>query len=258
MKLILAIQHTYMLHKIIPSTAGLNNMAPHIQETFMALFRLINRPWFGRICVIQKVAARSGLNVHVICGRSSVTWGELLNAVYCNNDDLHTFLVALLRLIGHISAFGAACEIEEYNNIPTLLSLLMRHRSFESTDPRDRVFALLGLSGDARPRKLNIQPNYNLRVEEVYENMAILMLKSYGSLDILSFPRVSEISTIPGLPSWVPDWSISNFTEILTQYDWSDNFRYRFQAARGSKAEPRFTDDRMCLEPSGFVVDIIE
>lgn len=56
----------------------------------------------------------------------------------------------------------------------------------------------------------------------------------------------------------MPDWSTSDFAEILTRYDLSDIFKYGFQAARRSKAEPRFNNDRMCLELSGFEVDIIE
>lgn len=56
----------------------------------------------------------------------------------------------------------------------------------------------------------------------------------------------------------MPDWSTSEYAEILTRYDMSGNFKYGFRATRGFKAEPRFTDDRMCLELTGFEVDVIE
>lgn len=119
MKLMPAIQHTYMLHKTIPSTARLDNHDATYPGNLYGLFRLMNRPWFGRIWVIQEVAVRSGNNVHFHCGRSSVTWREFLNAVYCINGNLPMFLLALPWSIARISAFGAACQSEEYNNVRT-------------------------------------------------------------------------------------------------------------------------------------------
>ncbi|KAG5810426.1 hypothetical protein H9Q74_013990 [Fusarium xylarioides] len=57
-----------------------------------------------------------------------------------------------------------------------------------------------------RQRRLNVQVDYNHAVSRVYTDLTILLMGSVG-LDILS--HVVQKSAIPGLPTWVPDWSIT-------------------------------------------------
>jgi len=84
-----------------------------------------------------------------------------------------------------------------------LLDLLHQHRDCEATDPRDKVYGLLGMSGDGEAMK--IFPDYTRSVEDVYRDLAEKYVVATGSLDIICacrFPRKFE-----NLPSWVPDWS---------------------------------------------------
>jgi hypothetical protein len=78
-----------------------------------------------------------------------------------------------------------------------------RHR--RATDPRDKIFSLLGLMGD----KLNpyLKPDYLKSVGEVYANAVLHFITQSESLDPLcgwqAFGRQNE------LPSWVPDYSLN-------------------------------------------------
>jgi hypothetical protein len=73
--------------------------------------------------------------------------------------------------------------------------------AFKATDPRDHLYALLGLLGQRRvPHELC--PDYSLPIERVYHEYASFLLKHTKDLRILEFLR----RDITGVPSWVPDW----------------------------------------------------
>lgn len=85
---------------------------------------------------------------------------------------------------------------------PALLQLLKNYREREASDPRDKIYALLGIAGDLSIYR--IVPDYRLPFEEVYKATALQLILTYRSLEILNLnPRSSQSS---GLPSWTPDW----------------------------------------------------
>ncbi|KAK5130373.1 hypothetical protein LTR08_002165 [Meristemomyces frigidus] len=58
-----------------------------------------------------------------------------------------------------------------------------RLQRFQASDPRDRVFALLGIATDAT--ELGVKPDYNKSCEEVYTELARVLL-SHGYFDALT------------------------------------------------------------------------
>jgi hypothetical protein len=72
----------------------------------------------------------------------------------------------------------------------------------QATDPRDRVFALLGVAKDEVAK--DIAADYTLSFTEAYIVTAKALLR-HGHDDILSLCRNRH--ACPDLPSWVPDWS---------------------------------------------------
>ncbi len=95
---------------------------------------------------------------------------------------------------------------------PSLRVLIDKHRFAKSTDPRDKVYAILGIAN----RTLSpwssypgvLVPNYNLSVQEVYTETARVLMKSYKSLSWLSHVEDPSQRSVPDLPSWVPDLSV--------------------------------------------------
>lgn len=87
-----------------------------------------------------------------------------------------------------------------------VLDLVSMHRHFKSTDPRDKIYALLGmaLGQDRRPFS-GVKIDYSASISEVYKSFALLILQSGLGVEILRHCRAHSVET---LPSWVPDWSV--------------------------------------------------
>ncbi|KAF1996438.1 HET-domain-containing protein [Amniculicola lignicola CBS 123094] len=80
----------------------------------------------------------------------------------------------------------------------------------ECTDPRDRVYALLGIAADAVSE--TIVADYTRTLDEAYIATARALLNN-GHDDVLSLCGIRTLC--PDLPSWVPDWS------SLLRWPWS-------------------------------------
>ena len=69
----------------------------------------------------------------------------------------------------------------------TLYELLYKTRRLDCTDPRDRVHAFLGLAIDTE--SINITPDYSSPMCEVYENLALALIRSRERLLTLNLKR---------------------------------------------------------------------
>lgn len=108
------------------------------------------------------------------------------------------------------SSSGSVREVK--SQLPFTM-LLQKHRFSKSTDPRDKVYAFLGLaSSTMAPFRTNptaITPDYNMTVQQVYLETAKALLTTYRNLSVLSHIEDPSVRRTPGLPSWVPDYSVS-------------------------------------------------
>jgi hypothetical protein len=86
---------------------------------------------------------------------------------------------------------------------------LRRHgpHHLESTDPRDKIIALLGLAADRKELKdLGVFPDYTKSCKEAHTT-AMAALLQQGHISLLSLCQIPKLQS--DLPSWVPDWSQS-------------------------------------------------
>ncbi|KAI1394506.1 HET-domain-containing protein [Hypoxylon fuscum] len=136
-----------------------------------------------------------------------------------------------------------------------LLHFLTHSRHRESADPRDKIYAVLGLLRDAHSRamtpetsdSLDIKLDYHHPVVYVYRKTAQTLISNLDSLDILgTVPK----STRRALPSWVTDWSITSpIGSPLTQ-DSLDRDRIT-HATKHTNANAHFPDDGVTMILSG-------
>jgi hypothetical protein len=93
----------------------------------------------------------------------------------------------------------------------TFLELLVATERRKTTDPRDRIFALLSHAGakvettHGEPTELLIEADYSRSIVDIYTHLAKRLLAISGCLDVLSYIRGCEGRF--GLPSWAPMWN---------------------------------------------------
>ncbi|RAL58842.1 hypothetical protein DID88_009152 [Monilinia fructigena] len=103
-------------------------------------------------------------------------------------------------------------------------SLILEHNlflcfTFLATDPRDKIYALFGLTTDIE--ELGINVNYNASVKKVYTDTTIKILNQGTSLSLLNAAgsgRYRNGKPIPNdnnLPSWVPNFSQLHDLDII-------------------------------------------
>jgi hypothetical protein len=82
---------------------------------------------------------------------------------------------------------------------------------FKSTDPRDKIYGLLGFVDVPLGTNTEFQPNYDETntAEAVYTNTARYLLEWDPQMSILQFSGIGfpRPQFLEHLPSWVPDWS---------------------------------------------------
>lgn len=135
----------------------------------------LSRPWFLRVWVLQEVAVAK--RAMIMCGSATLDWRYLS--------------VARLDALGLIPIDDAgkvppALRIAENDKKPLkdFASLINTARSCLSTNPSDKIYALLGL---LRPDvKHNVVIDYSKPVEMLYVEVTMHIINSYNHLDILS------------------------------------------------------------------------
>jgi hypothetical protein len=94
-------------------------------------------------------------------------------------------------------------------------------KSFENcgaTDPRDKIFALLGLLPEQGNRFE--KPDYNKPVEKVYIETADTLIKQLKNLELLAnagLANAGQTASLPNIPSWVPDWTVPKAPDLTLQ-----------------------------------------
>ena len=87
----------------------------------------------------------------------------------------------------------------------TLLKHLWNFKSRKCGNPRDKIFAILGICKDLRSGDITV--DYSSSVVRVYSEVSKFIVMRDRSLKLLSACQ-SYGSNITDLPSWAPDWTI--------------------------------------------------
>ena len=104
---------------------------------------------------------------------------------------------------------------------PFLAFLLQKYIAFDATDERDKIFSLLGIVNYAA--KLRGAPRFTIKVDYSPQNSIAMVftaavatiLEDCSHLGLLAIAGNVLVSPIPGLPSWVPDFSTATLNPII-------------------------------------------
>lgn len=197
--------------------ASLENPDDH--HKWQALASLFDRPWWRRAWIRQEVAVAS--DAWVLCGDDRLqSWTTMIQAMEAINRIAADFEPFTKILGGQSSGYHQAIvvdtfreSIEEDGCVTDEEHLLLHGRQCEATDPRDRVFALIGLAGDQA--RAALVPDYELAEPEVFWMATKYLITSRNSLDILSHCGLGRTDSL--LPSWVVDLS-TDWSELPLRF----------------------------------------
>ncbi|KXH25805.1 hypothetical protein CSIM01_07236 [Colletotrichum simmondsii] len=196
----------------IPWTDG-----KYVQRTLASPSALAENSYFRRVWVIQEIAAAR--DAWVLYGSRGAHWNDFLGVRSSEADTNHNRDLALS------DSQPAATDIlpqwlyiwtkPGYMELDTLLNGLYATAQCKASDPRDKVFALLGLFHGANNAAL--VADYTLTHHEVVIGVTAYifvhhtkqMWRIFAAID----PKDSQ-----GMPSWVMDWSSETKTKRLGPY----------------------------------------
>jgi len=186
-------------------------------EMVNSVKRFFKRPWWERLWTVQEVVL--GREVILVCGHTFMSWDHIRRWVSVNYDFAKSSFWELLdESSGEKRAMAAGLMPSRCVSTVSLrisfwtggfshglLLLLYSFQDFKTTDPLDKVYALLGLVPDCSDV---VEPDYTLSVSAAYSGIAKAMIHQDNTLDVLRYCGIGYSTTLDflDLPSWVPNW----------------------------------------------------
>ncbi|KAL8372594.1 hypothetical protein RB599_000001 [Gaeumannomyces hyphopodioides] len=221
-----------------------------------ALKWLGERPWWKRIWTVQEC---------ILPPQCTVVYGPVQaplsmffdsmqnlqrhrNSCCASDPGIGTALSSLSVVINHLQDV----QTWRQENRPIPLSSLMKiFRYRQATDPRDKIYGLLGLATDYSTFET---PVYNEVVtkEQIFARTTAAIIKSTGSLDILCQHGNLDINYFSTLPSWVIDYSLP-----ISELGTTDRYHHQiplYNAGRGTTAKATNIENSI-LVLEGVAVD---
>jgi len=177
---------------------------------------ILARPWFTRVWILQEFILSR--DPWLQCGRSRIRWQRFFESVTLDGSarwakDSRTIVKSMndsrQRFRETNASDNWATVIPEVVPDSYLLELLCARRGCQLSDPRDMVYAHLGLAS-ARIRKA-IPIDYSKTVAHLFEDVSRFYMMTITSTSVqtmLSFVEQSPNEQRGAAhPSWVPDWS---------------------------------------------------
>jgi hypothetical protein len=203
-----------LLLDMMPGQAPMDEPSKEEQSACVRILQLLHkltgRPWFTRIWAVQEILlSRKAI---LLCGSHKIPWhsfciGEKYILRTCQVEDPEQDGTPegdnKYRLIADIIAIPIMTKsVRVQYGAQALSTLLPYLRKCRSTDPRDKIFGILGIASESR----KLEADYSKGVAEVYAQATQAIIQESGSLFILS--HMDDDYRVIKLPSWVPDWSI--------------------------------------------------
>ncbi|CAG9987024.1 unnamed protein product [Clonostachys byssicola] len=235
------------------------------------VINLLRRPWFERTWIIQEAILAK--RAWVIYGDQSIPWAMLERVVVAM--DAYKGLVAPIPDYKMIEDAAAGVHMirsarrdrhqfvvtpdmqlflwltqkwRKLNEYSKLLDLILDCRKFACTNPRDKIYGMLGVTNQDTSHEL-LHPNYDLSPQEVYRNFVMWDILHNKSLRVLG---CSWDKTAPEqISSWIPDFTrLDKYHHLMRLEN-----RASFHAGGDSQIAARLSPDGSVLHLKGKVVD---
>jgi hypothetical protein len=183
---------------------------------------LLQRSWFQRLWVVQEISAPKDVqSIRILCGDSTISWLEFtsvflwLQRILKDKFQLLGPRLGLVFAPSHRLAIPRAIQMakirRKYQKSGVvdksakldLLYLINSTKYLHASNPRDRIYALLGLvEKDHHLAALN--PDYSKSTSQLNTQLFKYIVESSRRLSILALAPYRTVE-IGELPSWAPD-----------------------------------------------------
>ncbi|OBS19718.1 hypothetical protein FPOA_11442 [Fusarium poae] len=229
----------------------------------LAAVSLFGRDYWKRLWISQEIFHAKRIAVH--CGETFLPWqsyktasmlfrrhhAELLFKTKGPDMRRPDKFTCVQTLIHGGPASLPTLKSQVLNGQSALLEVLRASRSQIASDPRDKLYGILGVL-PAHIRN-GFRVDYNLSVKDVYTEIVEFLIQTTEKLDVICESVHFPINTgSSNLPSFVPDWSHIPLTSSMGR-------QYGFSASGPTKAICKFHDERLNkLEISGIEIDVVQ
>ena len=236
-------------------------------DKMATIIKLLESPFFFRLWINQEILL-SGKLVFM-CGRRCYDGSPIIGSLLrMYNLDISVFVrdstrsdkaegwwVPVLNLLMDKTKRDTLVERGHSRLSPSLLQLILSFWHARCSDPRDRLYALMGLVSDGL--KSRIEADYTLSPSEVMCRLTEVYINEKNDLSILSFtPQADTGSQWTLLPGSL--FAPSIFKHFLLEKPWQSVW----SAAGTSRPRVRRREGKqhglVVLEVHGFVLDTVE
>lgn len=261
-------------------------LPPAHHTCWVALSRLFLRPWWNRYWIIQEIVMAT--KADIVCGSWSVSWERFATSMRALDDlgipwvpaggrdgirTMHRVFTAQRNFVNLVVLRESAVTRSQASSsaaappTPTwcLVDVVEKCRTASATDPRDYIYAALGMSmehaglrpvGDLQRVTL---PDYDEDTAKVFTRYAGYMVTWGHGIKLLYSACIGRDATRSTLdiPSWVPDWSVREvgWRSLAPRDDGAANYDYK--AASALRPSIRLSTVSDFLIVRGYVVGTI-
>lgn len=175
---------------------------------WLAVQALFDREWWSRVWVAQE--GSTNVPTFVVCGANRLPLEDVLTFAVLMGINAQDDEDAASRVYGISSFVYTLHTLRSQRRAGTsesdLLNTLISCRPYDATDPRDKVYGILGMVSPRASSRL--LPDYARDLVDVYTDVVQYQLETSGyesKLDFLGADGLPE-GGMTGLPSWLPDW----------------------------------------------------
>lgn len=147
--------------------------------------------------------------VLAVLGPDTLPWNILQDLIiYLKTSQIITLIKLDPEAASAVENMNIITSAQIRKGQMSLLFLIYWTRSFDCTNARDRVFALLSMASNVKGQSL-LKPDYTSSVEEVYKRVAIWDITVNNDLNFFSCGAETHLGN-KTFPSWVPDFRDAN------------------------------------------------
>lgn len=214
---------------------------------------LMQRPWWSRIWVLQELLLSP--NPIFVCGQQTISARVFVASLRLYEAALVVYSERLLlqprhdlfsrlyskRISNVTRTFHDMADVPALVLYTTQLRQITRSRyhgieephfalgnlwdlvqdittstqRLDASDPRDRIYALIGIARLSRVDPVGIQPDYTLSCTDVYVKATNLFMQCTGPRLLVMAALNRSRTSLSTLPSWAVDWSLNDLAVTL-------------------------------------------